>query len=402
MSSESTAPSGSSSSIRTTTGNPGADLSYFAQTQALITARGATNNKPGTVKGAFPASLSTDVAKALGLGSADVGSMEVKLAWKQLTEAEVKAGTYYAREYTLYDPTAPSGQECSQTAMMGLIGFHVIALGTQLANPEWVWGTFEHDLNVPTKGVNDGATSFSLHDPNCTPAKTSEECAAFDPTKDERANFKCCPNKMLYNTSEDLPEEGKAVPTQVSRLVNPTVSTILPTHCQQYYGQAIEKQLGNNHVLNNYFQVSTQWLKRAIDGFPPLGTVNNALNFPCVLRNTTMETFLWGDAVEANGCPSPLQGNTVACRFCNGDCAPPDQAAMACPYDGSSVPAMASQVVTSDCMGCHQKSAQNSSFLFGHRPDCANKDGKLTSECTAIQNKSDCTANTACSWFGGE
>lgn len=73
---------------------------------------------PGQTPGGFPAATVTD-----GDTPGDVGTMEIKVAWKELTPAEIAGGTFYTRSFALYDPNAPADQQCVQRTM-GLIGLH--------------------------------------------------------------------------------------------------------------------------------------------------------------------------------------------------------------------------------------------------------------------------------------
>lgn len=352
------------------------------------------NAPPGMTVGEFPAALVAD-----GDTPGDVGSTEIKAAWKQLTPAEVAGGTYYTRTFTLYDEDAPAGQQCTQHTM-GLIGMHIMYMPALFGNPEWVWATFEHKMNVPTAGVNDGATQFSLYDPNCTPVKTAAECAAYRPGVDSPADFKCCPNLILYSGATALP--ANPVPNQVTRLTNPSVSTILPTQCTDQYVGAITKFFGANNVWQNYFLVSAQWpLRGSSTNFPFYDPPFEA-TFPCTLRNTTMETFAVATAPPSNttgmtGCPT--SGSSV-CRVCNGDCIDSSgDPTEACPGGADSL----DQFTTADCTGCHSAYAgQNSSFIFSHRPCCVLSDGALPNTCGTILNRASCLANTACTWVDSD
>src|SRR5262249_23175343 len=60
---------------------------------------------PGETPGGFPAAKLTDDSQGT---VGDVGSMEIKAAWKELTAAEVAGGTYYTRTFAVQDDTAPS------------------------------------------------------------------------------------------------------------------------------------------------------------------------------------------------------------------------------------------------------------------------------------------------------
>lgn len=343
---------------------------------------------PGQTPGSFPAAL-----EAANGAPGDIGASEIKSAWKQLTPDEIAGGTYYTRVFNIYDPDAAPSEQCTPHTM-GLVGLHIIYMPALFGNPEWVWATFEHRLNVPTAGINDGATQFSFNNPSCVSTKTPSECAAYDPSKDSPEDFKCCPNLELYATAVD-PSSHDLVPNQVTRPTNPTVSTILPTQCTPHYLNAIGRYFGQDNVWKNYFLVSTQWPLRGSSTNFPFYDPGVTANFPCTMRNSTLETF----AVDLmpptlTGCSANTQN--PFCRSCNGDCvATADAAAAACP-GGQDSP---DQFTTADCMGCHGMYApQNSSFIFSHRPCCVRRDGELPNTCGSILKMAACSADPVCTW----
>ena len=349
---------------------------------------------PGMTAGSFPAAIAGG-GEVVAVG--DVGATEIKAAWRQLTDEEAAAGTYYTRVFNLYDPDAPPGQQCTPRTM-GLVGLHIAYMPALFGNPEWVWATFEHRLNVPTAGINDGETRFSFNDPNCMPTKTPAECAAYDPVKDSPAEFKCCPNAELY-PGETSPSSDDLVPSQVTRPTDPTVSTILPTQCNPHYLNAIGKFFGSDNVFRNYFLVSAQWPLRGGSTNSPFFKPAFEANFPCTLRNSTMETFAVDPMPpQMTGCDS--SATVPFCRRCNGDCvATAEDAAAAC-TGGQDEP---DQFETASCMGCHGSFApHNSSFIFSHRPCCVRKDGTLPNTCGAILAMADCSATATCTWFSSD
>ncbi len=349
------------------------------------------NLPPGQTPGGFPA------AKVLQDGKpGDIGSMEIKAAWKPLTPAEIASGTFFTRTFALYDPSAPPERQCEQRTM-GLVAMHVVYQPAIFSNPEWMWATFEHRANVPTARVNDGATSFSFYDPSCTPVKTPEECATYQPGVSSPAEFRCCPNLNLYPEGTSAPE--RPVPSQITRVTDPTVSAIIPTNCTEQYTAAIRKYFGEDNVWLNYFLVSTQWPRRGPgDTFPAYVPTYEA-NFPCTLRNAAIESFLVGPEPPAmNGCN--LAQSHPFCRACNGDCvSTAEEASAACP-GGQEPPG---SFTTADCMGCHSTyAAHNSSFIFLHRPCCVRADGFLPNVCGVINDRAACEAMQACTWVASD
>jgi len=344
---------------------------------------------PGQTPGGFPAATVADAEQGV-VGSE--GSMEIKAAWKELTQAEIAGGTFYTRTFAVYDDTVAEEDRCAQRTM-GLVGLHILYQPGLFGNPEWVWATFEHRSNVPTAGINDGATEFSFYDPACTPVPTPAECATYKPGVSSPDEFRCCPDLMLYPDTSVLPDEP--TPNQIVRATNPTVSTILPTDCTDQYVQSIEKYFGADNVWRNYFLVGTQWPLRGASTNFPFYEPQFEANFPCTLGNSTLESFLVGHQPAAmNGCN--MNDQRAYCRSCNGDCvATAAEAAQSCP-GGQESP---TTFTTADCMGCHGTFAgQNSSFIFGHRPCCVRRDGFLPNVCGPVLEQDACNANGACTW----
>jgi hypothetical protein len=188
-------------------------------------------------------------------------------------------------------------------------------------------------------------------------------------------------------------------PNQIVRATNPTVSTILPTHCTDQYEQAIAAFFGGGNVWRNYFLVSTQWPLRGASTNFPFYEPEFEANFPCTNGNSTLESFLVGNAPAGmNGCN--LNDQKTFCRACNGDCvATAEEAAASCP-GGAETQGL---YMTADCMGCHGTFAgQNSSFIFSHRPCCVRKDGFLPNVCGVLLDQSDCDDSAACTWVSAD
>ncbi|HEU4561015.1 MAG TPA: hypothetical protein VFS20_24400, partial [Longimicrobium sp.] len=84
-----------------------------------------------------------------------VGSMEVKAAWRILDPAAGDDTTRYYHQQALIAVPAEnsaSGQAFCINALVGLVGLHIIHK-TRDFNA-WVWSTFEHEDNAPTCPAN--------------------------------------------------------------------------------------------------------------------------------------------------------------------------------------------------------------------------------------------------------
>ncbi len=121
------------------------------------------------------------------------GTMELKFAWKKLSQSEIDAATFVTQKQVL------SGSP----ATLGLVGMHIAVATTD--HPEFVWATYEHKKNTP----------------DCTPARantnkewmfSSESCANGLPdSADEDDSCK-------FNQPESNLTSPTGIPTNICRV----------------------------------------------------------------------------------------------------------------------------------------------------------------------------------------
>ena len=188
-----------------------------------------------------------------------MGAMEVKAAWKVLSDSEKSSGRFYAREAIVYD----EGGQNAKVVTVGLVGLHIIHK-TQ-AQPQWLWSTFEQEDNAPTLGDAHLAASYSFNNPKCSLAD-------------------CPPNEQTY-----LGQTGtQPTPVQVWRTtpIEGSAKTLNP----------IFQGLLKGSVWQHYRLVGTQWRGEIITPQP------------LPLANAVLETYIQSYA-SCNGCHS---GATLA------------------------------------------------------------------------------------------
>jgi hypothetical protein len=228
-----------------------------------------------------------------------IGVIEVKSAWKELSDAEWNGHTYYQRQVLIYDAADPARQQPASCRLqkMGLVGLHIIH--KTASAPKWFWATFEHAGNVPP--ASGGTGPYSFNNPACQPAVTPQQCAAAAknlPNPDPAVA--CCPNLQRYQPigpPPDAPLNMPRGPVQVTR-VEPLSGA---SGCNAAYGQALQ-----GTFWRNYFLVSTQWVDKNNEVQPPVDVVT-----PATLRNTALETY----KVDWN--PSHQQVSTSSCIGCH-------------------------------------------------------------------------------------
>lgn len=220
-----------------------------------------------------------------------VGSMEVKAAWKQLSDEEVKSGKFYSQPFRIQ---TPDGQ--CPTVTMGLVGLHInhkTPLSSQ-SSPSWVWSTFEHVDNVP--GSSGGPYSF--FDPSCSPRASAALCATAASQHDRSApEYACCTNLDRY-PSGTLP--AHPAPSQITRLDDRPQET---QSCNDVYAQT---QRG---IWDHYSLVSTQWPQTGEDAH------HSVVATPAHLRNTVIESYHAKWVNEAG--QQPKQINMSSCMGCH-------------------------------------------------------------------------------------
>lgn len=187
------------------------------------------------------------------------GSMEIKAAWRELTEQDGPAARERMYVLTAWVYTPPQGREPAKCELkdMGLVGLHVTAKTP--TRPQWTWATFEHVDNVPRYG-EPGVGTFAFHDPSCPPER-------------------CVPNR-----STEVNGEPTGVPTQVTRTIAIDDDVVAANAA---YQTRLEKEWPK-----------TPWRYYELVGlqFPRNPAMPTGDPTPANASNVTMETFLGTDS----------------------------------------------------------------------------------------------------------
>ena len=235
------------------------------------------------------------------------GAIEIKLAWKVLTDAEVKSNRFLIRKLPVVQyrpasaavaanavaPAHMSGKTSDNganspnpTETLGLIGMH-ISMRTR-SSPQWIWATFEQIDNTRLD-LSSGDASHplpkqpSLANPNNPDALVMANILpAYNATG---------PNGQPLN---DWDESKPMPPVEVLRLVPPPQGTEEVNRLAQAF-------LGSKgSVLRYYELVGTQWPKHPKAPAVPGGQDSAPESIirkmpgevvPVYLINSTMETY---------------------------------------------------------------------------------------------------------------
>lgn len=211
--------------------------------------------------------------------SGRIGAIMLKAAWVRMT-GKFNASRYHTTYALVYNnPEEQHGVKpaCS-LERVGLVGFH-IAHKTK-DEPQWIWSTFEHVANAPTRGEPRSLPAYNFFNPACTECKVNE------------------PPPRPWN-----PAHPYTAPTQVERIIPITNDT---KKLNQLYHAALAKAVPGS-VWLNYELVSTQWPTNAKSPTDPTGAPA-----PAFLANTTLETYIQGDVRQTSSSCMACHNNATA------------------------------------------------------------------------------------------
>lgn len=183
------------------------------------------------------------------------GAMEIKAAWKVLSDQEVAQGRYFTTTATVYNDAEGSPSPGKNPVTLGLVGLHIIH---KTPTQDFFWSTFEHVDNDRV-----------FYNPNSTTQQNTQ--TAKQPYVELKPDG--TPNNapvQVVRTNKDLPQ--------------PEVKEL----------NAWYQRLLGNSVFRNYRLISTQWGT----GGAPQGT-------PPDVANIVLETFvqdLKNSKNNATGC----------------------------------------------------------------------------------------------------
>lgn len=201
------------------------------------------------------------------------GAIMVKAAWIKM-EGKYDSSKFHTAYALVYDnPHEQEGVQSSCSLVkVGLVGFH-IAHKTK-GDPQWIWSTFEHIANAPTKNEKLNLDFYNFHNPK----------------SDYPLNE---PPARPWN-----PANVGTIPTKVERVIPIDEPT---KNLNKMYQDALKENYKNS-VWANYELVSTQWPTDAENVSDQTGKPA-----PTFLANTTLETYIQGTVQQTSS-------NCIACH----------------------------------------------------------------------------------------
>ncbi len=282
------------------------------------------NNKLYNINGQIDFTSTNQIANfpAGNFEEDSVGAIEIKLAWKILTDSDYKERYYQSQGYIIDDATQELVQED-----LGLIGFHISQKTP--TGKQWVWSTFEHidnlDQNTTERGGHQVPIHPTLYDPNCEICPINVDL--YNPPN--KYTFNQGPHGNLWVQGTDTVfANSSTMKTQSKRMVD------IPVRVQQLNKQmqAYLKSIGS--VFQYYQLIDTQYPTDQ-DALPgnsteegyqvPASVVNKPGGNPnlAYLTNISMETFFQGGNqsakafMEANPASNIQVFGTESCMGCH-------------------------------------------------------------------------------------
>lgn len=260
---------------------------------------------------------------------AKVGSIEIKTAWRIMTDKDPD-GSFYTTDATIVVPpkfSQTGKQLCIDNVKVGLVGMHIMQ---KFTNPTdfsdfWSWATFEHVNNAPladnapVSQLNAASKLTSLAPPSCSlvpnPVDTTQysfynmacndnksACAVNAPPSSPGNVFKWSATQPYASAYMTKGKGGTLFGTQVARCFDIYDSANAVTN-------AYHSRFGGS-VWKNYMLVGVQW---AAAGNTGGGKFAKLAPFPApiYLANTTLETYVQTASVED---PDSGAGSCIICH----------------------------------------------------------------------------------------
>lgn len=240
------------------------------------------------------------------------GSIELKMAWRVIDEAEKDDYVWMNADIIYGQPnpdTASATEEATAeptTTLLGLVGFHLV-IATEL-HPEFIWATFEHNMNVPDCNTSSDAGGWSFTSQECVNALVNASSSGVD---------QCSFNTGMDYQHHGGPTNATGTATEICRVfadgsdgtddntasINALNSQLAPIFAAQ------DNELT---VLQNYELVGGLWLTQDAK----TSAADNQRG-SLELANSTMETTDQGTVSVVNGAVTvTLEGhnNCFACH----------------------------------------------------------------------------------------
>lgn len=291
-----------------------------------------------------------------GDGKTSSFGMEVKSAWRPITDAERHSGRFYTAKVRWYEQADGGiGKSCYREGTWGLVGMHMITFSR--GQPWVIWSTFEQADNIltldgkPTEDV-DGNIIVPTNITATTPALSSNP-NVLAPTVTAAGGYCTIPGKRLF--FQENPHYG-TMPSAGNICVNLRWRAI----GKPFLAMNAEAHAAIKAYLAKTGQKSSPWLYYKLigaQGVPVDASAMNAGTF-----STTQSYYMANSVIETDYSLGNFTGNLVNgapsnVQLVNGKTVSYDNTTML-PFQANTLGDLLSPTQMGGCAGCHGFAAQ--------------------------------------------
>jgi hypothetical protein len=257
-----------------------------------------------------------------------MGALTVKVAWMDVTQAlqsgAIDASMYHVQQLLVYTPAYRNSTNQATCALrtMAMVGMHFEH--KTVNQPNWIWTTFEHNLNAPdcigpipgpnTQQPNTScpamvSTNYNFYGENC-----NGSAAACAPCNAAPATNGTCMNPTTPLGAGYCVDQPPNPNGGMSKLCRQVPIASYPEAAA--WNSACQTALGTSSVWANYELISNQWGTSAI----PAGCANVARQISSSSLNGPTDDTLILPKVTAGTAMKPLLGNTSMESYDRSNC----------------------------------------------------------------------------------
>jgi len=216
-----------------------------------------------------------------------VGAIVIKAAWKVLDPKDPNdaPSRFHVMHARIYTPPSEGVTASCRPGTLGLVGLHIVH--KTRFEPQWNWATFEHVDNVPTAAETAAempARHYNFYRQGCSARNCPPNAQPPRPWDATRDPFPHGFHSQIVRTTTYPPEATASADTWNAQFHAALAGT----------------------VWTNYRLVTTQWPTNPTSAKDP-----NGMPFPLLAANTTMESYVQGNVLNASSSCMACHGNAT-------------------------------------------------------------------------------------------
>lgn len=205
--------------------------------------------------------------------NAQMGALVVKVAWMDVTDAlasgEIDPSLYHLEQVLVSTPFYRNSDDeaTCDVRTMAMVGLHLAHKTTN--QPNWIWSTFEHNLNAPdctgAMGLGNTAAGPNTTCPNSVSVNYNFYGQACNGDASSCASCNAAPAQNGSCANPASPSEGAGFCLDLP----PAATAGMSKLCRQVpisgypeagtWNSACQEALGSESVWSNYELISSQW-----------------------------------------------------------------------------------------------------------------------------------------------